>query len=289
MIIIQKTFTQKKAILYLVSTPIGNMLDFSFRALETLKKVDYILAEDTRKTKKILDFYNFTNKLISLHKYNEKKRLKKILSFLEENKNLALVSNAGTPLISDPGLTIVQKVKEEGFFVTAIPGASAFLTAFSVSSLTIPFCFLGFLPKKKKQKLELLLKYITFEGTLIFYESALRIQKTLFLINEHFPDSIISLSRELTKKFETIINGNIDMILKEKLSLKGEYVLLIQNNQKINFYKNLSLDDHIMFLLKKGLKEKEAFSQIAKERKISKKKIYKKYKIINKNFFKKKD
>ncbi|RAM57754.1 methyltransferase [Candidatus Phytoplasma oryzae] len=285
--IIQKTFMQKKQTLFLVSTPIGNMSDLSFRALATLKEVDYILAEDTRKAQKILKYYNFKNKLISLHKYNEKKRLQKILFLLRSGKNLALISNAGTPIISDPGLFLVQEIKKSGFYVTTIPGPSAFLSAFSISSFKTPFIFFGFVPKNKKLQEDLFLNYCLFEGTLIFYESALRIYKTLLQIKKYFYYSNISLSRELTKKFETIINGDIETILKEKLSLKGEYVLLIENNKEIYpYYKNLSLDDHIMFFLKRGFDEKEAFQKVAKERKIKKKDIYNEYKVI-KNIFKK--
>ncbi|WBL31235.1 16S rRNA (cytidine(1402)-2'-O)-methyltransferase [Candidatus Phytoplasma sacchari] len=281
MIMIQKTFIQKKPTLYLVSTPIGNMSDLSFRALETLKKVDYILSEDTRQANKILNYYNFKNKLISLHKYNEKKSLKKILFFLESNKNLALISDAGTPLISDPGLFLVQEIKKKGFYVTTIPGASAFLAAFSISSFKTPFLFLGFLPRNKKNKEEILGNYIFFEGTVILYESSLRISKTLLSIKKYFPCSNVSLMRELTKKFETIINGDINSILEEKLSLKGEYVILIENQKNLIFYKNFKLYDHIMFFLKRGFSEKEAFNKVAKERKITKKEIYQKYKIEN--------
>ncbi|MDV3167872.1 MAG: 16S rRNA (cytidine(1402)-2'-O)-methyltransferase [Candidatus Phytoplasma stylosanthis] len=233
MLIIQKTFTETKNILYLVSTPIGNMNDFSFRALETLKTVDYILAEDTRISMKILNFYNFKNKLISLHKYNEKSRIKQVLFLLNNKKNLALISDAGTPLINDPGFFLVKEVQKAGFFVTVIPGASAFLSAFVLSSFEIPFLFLGYISKKKSDKKKILLKYFLFDGTIIFYESAKRIKKTLTFIREIYGNRNISLSRELTKKFETIVNGSLDDILKEELIIKGEYVLVIEKYKKI--------------------------------------------------------
>ncbi|WCA22288.1 16S rRNA (cytidine(1402)-2'-O)-methyltransferase [Candidatus Phytoplasma oryzae] len=279
MIIIQKTFIEKKSTLFLVSTPIGNMSDLSFRALETLKKVDYILTEDTRQAFKILNHYKFKNKLISLHEYNEKKNLKKILFLLRSNKNLALISNAGTPLISDPGLFLVKNIKKEGFYVTTIPGASAFLAAFIISSFSLPFVFLGFFPRYKKNQEELFWDYRFFKGTIIFYETALRMNKTLLFIQKHFPFSNVSLVKELTKQFETIINGDINSILNKNLFFKGEYVLLIENIRTPCFYSNLNLDDHIMFFLKRGFNEKEAFSLVAKERNITKKEIYKKYKI----------
>jgi 16S rRNA (cytidine1402-2'-O)-methyltransferase len=283
MVIIQKTFIEPKPTLYLVSTPIGNMLDLTFRALEILKKVDYILAEDTRRAYKILDFYQFKNNLISLFKYNEKKRVQKVLSFLAKNKQIALISDAGTPLISDPGLFLVQEVKKAGFYVTSVPGPSSFLSAFSISCFDIPFLFLGFLPKKNKHKTDILLKYRLFEGTLIMYESPARIKDTLKLIQIHYPQRNISLSRELTKKFETIINGDIDAVLGEQLKTKGEYVLVIEGNKKSFSYHYFSLDEHIMFFLQKGFSEKESFSQVAKARNISKKEIYRKYKIQKDN------
>ncbi|QTX02811.1 16S rRNA (cytidine1402-2'-O)-methyltransferase [Candidatus Phytoplasma luffae] len=279
MLMIQKTFSSEKNILYLVSTPIGNMNDLSFRALEILKKVDFILAEDTRVALKILKFYNFKNHLISLHKYNEKERVQKVLNFLKDNKNLALISDAGTPLISDPGLFLVQSVQIAGFVVTVVPGVSAFLSAFVLSSFDIPFLFLGFFPKKTVEQKKILLKYRLFESALIFYESAQRIKKTLTFIYEIYGNRNISLSRELTKKFETITNGCLDEILKEELVEKGEYVLVLEGNKDVDLYKDLSLEEHITFFMERGYTEKEAFRKVAKDKKISKKIIYNKFKI----------
>ncbi|XVJ45087.1 16S rRNA (cytidine(1402)-2'-O)-methyltransferase [Candidatus Phytoplasma australasiaticum] len=216
MLYTQKTFQEKKATLYLVATPIGNMSDLTFRALDILKQVDYILAEDTRQAYKILKFYQFNNNLLSLHHFNEKQRVSKVLSLLKQNKNLALISNAGTPLISDPGLLLVRTVQSAGFYVCSIPGASAVITAFSISTFDLPFLFLGFLPKKTIQKERILLKYRFFEGTLILFESPMRLLDTLLLIQKHYIRRNISLSKELTKKFETIIYGDINEILKEK-------------------------------------------------------------------------
>lgn len=283
MVIIQKTFIEPKPTLYLVSTPIGNMSDLTFRALEILKKVDYILAEDTRRAHKILEFYQFKNNLLSLHQYNEKQRVQKILSLLEGGKQIALISDAGTPLISDPGLLLVQEVKKAGFYVTSVPGPAAFLSSFSISSFDIPFLFLGFLPKNKKAKTEMLLKHRFFEGSLIIYESPFRIKDTLQIVQMHYPQRNVSLSRELTKKFETIINGDIDSVLLEELKTKGEYVLVIEGNKKSFSYQDFSLDEHIMFFLQQGFSEKESFSKVAKARNISKKEIYQKYKIQKDN------
>ncbi|MDO8168094.1 16S rRNA (cytidine(1402)-2'-O)-methyltransferase [Candidatus Phytoplasma melaleucae] len=280
-IITQNTFTDPKAILYLVSTPIGNMLDLTFRALEILKKVDYIFAEDTRRARKILHFYKFTNELISLHKYNEKKRIAQILSLLKANKQLALISNAGTPLISDPGILLVRTIKKAGFHVSSVPGASSLLSAFSISTFDIPFIFLGFLPKSKNKKTNILVQYRFFEGTLIIYESPLRIKETLLLVQKQYQIRNVALLRELTKKFETIIHGDINEVIQEKLSFKGEYVLVIEGNKSLVWYQNISLEEHIMFFLKQGYSRKEALNKVAKERKIPKKTIYHKYCITN--------
>ncbi|MFR0367887.1 16S rRNA (cytidine(1402)-2'-O)-methyltransferase [Candidatus Phytoplasma palmae] len=282
MVIIQKTFTEKKSILYLVSTPIGNISDISLRALQILKEVEVIFSEDTRIARKLLNFYNFKTPLISFYEYNEKKRIKEILFLLEQGKDLALISDAGTPLISDPGLCLVKEVKKAGFHVTAIPGASAFLSAFIMSSFESPFCFLGFLPKKKQQKHVFLQKYRFFNGSIIIYETSKRLLDTLFLIKKCYNKRNISISRELTKKFETIINGDIDEILKQDFILKGEYVLVIEKNKSSYSELGLTLDEHIDFYLQQGFSEKESFSKVAKYRKISKKEIYKKYKILNK-------
>ncbi|MDO8063902.1 16S rRNA (cytidine(1402)-2'-O)-methyltransferase [Candidatus Phytoplasma bonamiae] len=281
MLYIQKTFQDKKAILYLVATPIGNMLDLTFRALNILKEVDFILAEDTRQAYKILKFYKFKNNLLSFHQFNEKQRISQVLSLLRQNKNLALISNAGTPLISDPGLLLVREVQASGFCICPLPGASAVTTSFSISTFDLPFLFLGFLPKKRIQKENILLKYCFFEGSLILFESPFRLLDTLLLIQKIYVNRNINLSRELTKKFETIIYGDINEILKEKskLSLKGEYVIIIDKNKFLLPYQNLSLEEHFLLLLKQGYSRKEALRSLSRERNISKKQIYHQFQI----------
>ncbi|MDO8057212.1 16S rRNA (cytidine(1402)-2'-O)-methyltransferase [Candidatus Phytoplasma gossypii] len=281
MLYIQKTFQEKKATLYLVATPIGNMSDLTFRALNILKQVDCILAEDTRQAYKILKFYKFENNLLSLHQFNEKQRISQVLSLLRQNKDLALISNAGTPLISDPGLLLVREVQVSGFYVCPLPGASAVTTSFSISTFALPFLFLGFFPKKRIQKENILLKYRFFEGALIFFESPLRLLETLLLIQKLYVHRNINLSKELTKKFETIICGDINEILreKEKLSLKGEYVIIIDKNKFLSPFQDLTLEEHFLLLLKQGYSRKEALSFLSRERKISKKQIYKQFQI----------
>ncbi|MFW8664514.1 16S rRNA (cytidine(1402)-2'-O)-methyltransferase, partial [Candidatus Phytoplasma citri] len=259
----------------------GNMSDLTFRALNILKQVDCILAEDTRQAYKILKFYKFENNLLSLHQFNEKQRISQVLSLLRQNKDLALISNAGTPLISDPGLLLVREVQASGFYVCPLPGASAVTTSFSISTFSLPFLFLGFFPKKRIQKENILLKYRFFEGALIFFESPLRLLETLLLIQKLYVHRNINLSKELTKKFETIICGDINEILqeKEKLSLKGEYVIIIDKNKFLSPFQDLTLEEHFLLLLKQGYSRKEALSFLSRERKISKKQIYNQFQI----------
>ncbi|MDV3198111.1 MAG: 16S rRNA (cytidine(1402)-2'-O)-methyltransferase [Vigna little leaf phytoplasma] len=276
---IQHTFINAKAILYLVATPIGNIADLSFRAVQILKEVSYILAEDTRRSKIILDTYGIKNKIISLNQYNEQKRLYQVLEWLKQGKNLALISDSGTPLISDPGFILVREIQKSDFHVTTIPGASAFLAAFTISAFSLPFVFLGFLPKKNNSKIKTLIKYRFWTETLIFYESPKRVLDTLILLKEYFPCRKIVLMKELTKKFETLIFGTIEEILKQNLSFKGEYVLVIEGCKNLENYQNISLEEAIIFWKHKGLTEKETFAKISQIHNFSKKDIYHKYKI----------
>ncbi|MFP7699356.1 16S rRNA (cytidine(1402)-2'-O)-methyltransferase [Candidatus Phytoplasma pyri] len=280
MFLSQKSFIEIKPTLYLVSTPIGNLSDITLRALQILKSVDFILAEDTRISKKFLNFYDIKKPIISFYQYNQQKRLNKILQLLTSNHNLALISDAGTPLISDPGDLLVQEVQKSGFHTIAIPGVTAFLTAFITSSFKLPLIFLGFLPRLQNKKKLFLLKYQFCEATLLIYESSYRVLETLKLLKKLYGNRKISLARELTKKFEQIINTSLEEILKKELFLKGEYVIVIEGFNKYSmFYENFSLSQHIQLYLKQGFNEKESFDKVSKERKISKKEIYKKYKI----------
>ncbi|CAP18562.1 tetrapyrrole (Corrin/Porphyrin) methylase [Candidatus Phytoplasma mali] len=280
MFLSQKSFIEIKPTLYLVSTPIGNLSDITLRALQILKSVDFILAEDTRISKKLLNFYDIKKPIISFYQYNQQKRLNKILQLLTSNHNLALISDAGTPLISDPGDLLVQEVQTRGFHTIAIPGVTAFLTAFITSSFKLPLIFLGFLPRSQNKKKLFLLKYQFCEATLLIYESSYRVLETLQLLKKIYGNRNISLARELTKKFEQIINTSLEEILKKELFLKGEYVIVIEGFTKSSMlYENFSLLQHIQFYLKQGFSEKESFHKVAKERKISKREIYKKYKI----------
>ncbi|CCP89019.1 asparaginyl-tRNA synthetase, partial sequence, partial [Candidatus Phytoplasma solani] len=212
----------------------------------------------------LLSKYQIKAPLLSYYQYNQKSRLSQILEFLLQGKNLALISDAGTPLISDPGFDLVEKIQKAGFNVVAIPGASAFLTAFVTSNLPAPFIFLSFLSRFRQTLEKQLLKYKYATETLIIYESPHRIKKTLSLIYQIFGNRKISLARELTKKFETIINCDLASIIHETLNHKGEYVLLVQGNP--NPYQHLlllNISEHVLFYVKLGLSQKEALSKVA--------------------------
>lgn len=213
--------------LFIISTPIGNRQDITLRALEVFKKVDYLLCEDTRKTKQLLDFYQIKPlpQLVSYYEPVEEQKIPQVVSWLKEGKNVGLVTNAGTPLVSDPGFKLVRECVKENIQVVPIPGASALLAALVVSGLpTDKFTFLGFLPKKagKKEKLLKEAKY-----TVIAYESPFRIIKTLELLQKLMPERQIVIGRELTKKFEEVIRGKPEELLKKiQGKVKGEIVLM---------------------------------------------------------------
>ncbi|MBT4121221.1 MAG: 16S rRNA (cytidine(1402)-2'-O)-methyltransferase [Candidatus Magasanikbacteria bacterium] len=214
--------------LYIVATPIGNLGDMTLRALETLKSVDFVLCEDTRVTKKLLNRHEIDTDTISYHQHSKDKKINEIIKLLEEGRNLALVTDAGTPGISDPGNQLVQQVTEHGVEVIPIPGASAVTTALSISGFpTDKFVFMGFPPHKKGRK-----KY--FEElkdqkfTVAFYESCHRIKKSLKELSEILDENRqVCVCRELTKKFETIYRGNISQVSSMEIKEKGEFVIVI--------------------------------------------------------------
>lgn len=216
--------------LYVVSTPIGNLKDISFRAVEILKSVDVILCEDTRVSKTLLNHYEIDRPLKSIHKFNEQSEIAFLVEELLKGKNVALISDAGTPLVSDPGELLVSACIENNIQVTPIPGASALIAALSCSGLpVIPFQFLGFIPKKSQERRVFLFQALTYAGTSITYESPERIVETLEKIHEIDSDRIVVIGREITKKFETFYRGRASIIRQQLLENppRGEIVLLI--------------------------------------------------------------
>ncbi|MFA7367661.1 MAG: 16S rRNA (cytidine(1402)-2'-O)-methyltransferase [Bacilli bacterium] len=278
----QKSFINDVATLYLVSTPIGNFLDMTYRAIEILNFVDKIYCEDTRVTKKLLSHFNISTKLSSYHIFNEDSQSDEIINELSMGLKIALVSDAGMPSISDPGYLVSKKAIEKGFNVVSIPGANAALTALVASGITSnKFVFIGFLPSKSSQRVKELSNYRFHKETLIFYEAPHRIIFTLKDILDVFGDRYIVIARELTKKYEEYIRGNISEVLKEVDLLKGEIVLIVEgatSSIDLANLNELSIIEHYEYYKKIDMSDNEAIKQVSKDRNVHKNEIYQKIK-----------
>ncbi len=258
--------------LYVVATPIGNLGDITLRAVDILKNVDVIACEDTRNTSVLADKYEIVTRLISYHKYSEKQRLELFLNYLKEGKSIALVSDAGTPLISDPGNILVKEVSSQGYKVIPISGISAITTLLSSTARQDEdFKFIGFLPKGKNQITEIISK--NKQENLVFYESPNRLIETLEIIVQIYPEKIITVGRELTKKFEEIKTGSINEILKyyRENILKGEIACLL--HKSIN--DDVDYDEQIKKLKSLGYKDKDVSLILSNLFEVNKNKIYK--------------
>lgn len=224
-------YMSEKGMLYIVATPIGNLGDITLRAIETLKSVDGIAAEDMRVTRKILSHFGITNKLLSYREHNEERQTNALISLIHQGKNIALVSDAGTPGISDPGFRVVRRAQEEGISVVPVPGPSAVIAALSISGLpTDSFSFLGFPPRKPGKKRKFFEQSSLYPHTCIIYESPFRVLNTLLVIRETMGERNLFIGRELTKKFEETFYGKTSEALawlEEKKAIKGEFVILI--------------------------------------------------------------
>lgn len=267
--------------LFLVPTPIGNLDDFTFRGVETLKNVDVIFSEDTRVTINLLNHFNIKKHLISSHKFNEEKSSIKVLSYLSEGKNVALVTDRGTPLLSDPGNICVKNVVNNGYNVVSLPGATAAIPALTNSALdSSRFLFYGFLnskSSKRKKELELIKKE---EYTIIFYEAPHRIKETLSDMLEILGNRNISISREISKKYEEIYRGTFEEVIKEMNEPKGEYVIVVDGNNEVVSYDNITIKEHVADFIKDGYNEKDAIKMVAKDRGIPKNEVYKEIKLF---------
>ena len=273
----QKSY-DNSASLYLIPTPIGNLDDITVRALKTLETVDFVLCEDTRETGKLLSKYNIKKKLVSCHEFNEDKIKSNVVDELRNGKNIGLVTDQGTPIISDPGYIIAREVINSGFNVISLPGATAFVPAITSSGISpSPFIFYGFLNSKlSKQKKELeLLK--NFKYTMIFYESPHRLKDTLNNMLEVFGDRNISINREISKIHEEICRGKISELIHLVDEMKGEFVIIVEGNTETVDYSYLTVVEHIKLYLDDGMSEKDAIKLVAKERNIAKSIIYKEY------------
>ena len=269
----------ERSVLYIVGTPIGNLDDISLRAINILKNVSLIACEDTRKTGRLLKHLNISNKLISFNKYNSIKKLDFLIKMLEDGSSLAIVSDAGMPLISDPGENIVKKAKDNNFDVICIPGPCAAITALVSSGIdTKNFIFYGFLPKTNFDRKLLLKEIATNNKTSIIYESPKRITKLLIdLKNICGGEKKLVLLKELTKRYEKHFGNNIDQVLNQiQINiLKGEYTLVISGAKKNNFISNDVLISDLQNLIKAGLSHSGAANYLSKKSGRPKNEIYK--------------
>lgn len=270
----QTSFLNTSATLYLVATPIGNLSEFTPRAIEVLKEVDFIACEDTRNTKKLLTHFEIQGRLLAYHNFNEEESTKGLLELLKEGKNIALLSDAGYPLLSDPGYVIVNKAVEEDINVVTISGPNAGLNALVASGLdTRHFLFYGFLNAKESAMKKELEELKDFPYTLIFYEAPHRILKTLKILLEVLGNRKVVLARELTKKYEEFIRGDLKELVNLE-ELKGEMVLLIEGKSKEEEIDLATLVQEVDDYIAKGMRTKDAISTIAKQHQVSKNDLY---------------
>lgn len=265
--------------LYVVATPIGNLEDITLRALRILREVDQIACEDTRHTRQLLDRHGISKPLVSYHEHNEQTRADELLSALEAGQNIALVSDAGTPLIADPGYRLVAQARSRGVTVAPIPGASALITALSASGLpTDSFYFGGFLPAKKTQRRKTLEQMKGYPGTLVFYEAPHRIAESLGDIAEVLGPRRVTLGRELTKIHEEFLVGDASELLialEQRPPLKGEITLMIGKGAS-PAVDAIPLEAAFDKLLEAGVPRMDAMKTLARERGLSKREIYQK-------------
>jgi len=271
-------------VLYLCATPIGNLGDITERVVETLKTVDLIAAEDTRNSIRLLNHFDIHTPMTSYHEYNKVEKAKELVGQLAAGKNIALVTDAGTPGISDPGEVLVRFCQESGIPVTALPGACACITALTLSGLsTRRFCFEGFLPAEKKERREILEDLQNESRTIILYEAPHHLLKTLADLRDVLGDRRLTLCRELTKKFETVLPTTLEQALFNYRTEepRGEYVLVLegkslqaQKQETQDSWRELSIEEHLAYYQKMGMDAKSAMKQVAKDRGVGKREIY---------------
>ena len=272
----------EKGNLYIVATPIGNLDDITLRAIKTLQEADLIAAEDTRHTLKLLNHLEISKPMISYHRHNEETKSEVLIEKLQEGQNIALVSDAGTHGICDPGEEVIKKCIELGIKIIPIPGACAMINSLICSGIdTKEFTFLGFLPLNKKLRKEKLIEIEKSNKTIIIYEAPHKLETTLKDLKQIVNmDRKITVAREITKIHEEFIRGNIDEIIEKTKDAKGEMVLIIEGNKNIseeNNLNNLSIEEHYKFYESQGFDKKEIIKKIAKDRNVSKNEIYQKF------------
>ena len=272
-----RSFDKNQGILYLVATPIGNMSDITLRALEILKSVDKIYAEDTRNSINLLKHYNITTHPESYHEFNQETKTDDVINEIKSGKNIALISDAGLPVISDPGYKIVAEARKQGLRVSTIPGPSAGISALIASGIApMPYTFYGFLDSKHSKRIQELndLKYVN--HTIIFYEAPHRLNETLTDMYDILGNRYICIARELTKTFEEYIETTLEDAIKLD-PLKGEIVLILEGYKDNDVDKSIDPIDRIEELIKLGYKPNEAIKEASKQLNLDKKELYKKY------------
>ena len=270
--------------LYLCATPIGNLQDMSPRVLETLQSVDMIAAEDTRNSMKLMNHFGIKTPMTSYHEYNKVEKARYLIEQMQLGKKVALITDAGTPAISDPGEVLVTMCNEAGIVVTSLPGPAACITALTLSGLsTRRFCFEAFLPSDKKEKKQILEELKTETRTIILYEAPHHLIKTLEELYETLGDRKVTLCRELTKKFETILPTTLEKALKiyETVEPRGEYVIVLEGKSQESIKKEqeedwekITIEDHMKVYENQGIDHKEAMKMVAKDRGITKRDVY---------------
>lgn len=269
---------EKKSNLYLISTPIGNLDDITLRSINVLKEVEVVFSEDTRVTSLLLNHLQIKKKLIPLHEHNEDTAKEKVLSYLEQGFSVALVTDRGTPIISDPGYKTVKYIIEKGYNVIALPGACAFVPALITSGIEPEhFIFYGFLNSKKSKRKKELQELKNNKTTIIFYEAPHRIIETLNDIKNIFGDRNISISREITKKYESIFRGKITDFLSMENLIKGEFVIVVSGNKEVIEMQDKDLFQEIDDYIKNGFSKQEAIKKVANDNNISKNILYNDY------------
>lgn len=273
--------------IYLVATPIGNLSDISMRAIETLKNADIIACEDTRNTIRLLNHFEIKGHLTSYHEYNKIDKAYELCEKVKEGKNIAFVSDAGMPAISDPGYELVEIAYKEGLEVTVVPGASAVVSALAISGISSRrFAFEGFLPADKNEKKEILTELSQESRTLILYEAPHRLLKTLKELFEYMGNRNIAIVREITKLHEEVLRGKLADIISdyesEKIAIRGEYVLVIEGKsllekreERRKSFEEISIREHYEKYIAEGMDKKEAMKAVAKDRGIQKRDVYK--------------
>ena len=273
--------------IYLVATPIGNLSDISMRAIETLKNVDIIACEDTRNTIRLLNHFEIKGHLTSYHEYNKIDKAYELCEKVKEGNNIAFVSDAGMPAISDPGYELVDIAYKEGLEVTVVPGASAVVSALAISGISSRrFAFEGFLPADKNDKKEILTELSQESRTLILYEAPHRLLKTLKELFEYMGDRNIAIVREITKLHEEVLRGKLAEIIadyeSERIAVRGEYVLVIEGKsllekreERQKSFEEISIREHYEKYIAEGMDKKEAMKAVAKDRGIQKRDVYK--------------